>query len=200
MGTPRRPRPADESPEAAEPPDAPVQTVSDDIPLGAGYPTDEPDAPVRLVAGPGPAVEVCGQEILTGRDAADAASARYQAPEDGRHRTLIVFDDEQAAQEALAWTRSTVQGCVGAEPGLGVQVLGATEGADSFLWAENYGLPDQVMATTLVRLVRVGNALLVDSSGGELAGPADEPDAPRVVRSREQIEPILEGMAIYRSP
>ena len=45
MGTPRGPRPADESPEAAEPPDAPVQTVSDDIPLGAGYPTDEPDAP-----------------------------------------------------------------------------------------------------------------------------------------------------------
>ena len=45
VGTPRRPRPADESPEAAEPPDAPVQTVSDDIPLGAGYPTDEPDAP-----------------------------------------------------------------------------------------------------------------------------------------------------------
>ena len=195
---------------SASPPDAgdagdageAVLTIPADLPLAAGYPeTDEAGEPVTAASGPGPGVTLCGRRILTGRDAAAVSSVSLSNPEDTRTRTLMVFQDEAEASAAVEWTTGAATRCADSDerdPAVSIDVLGDVEGPGSLVFGQNYGLgPDRVMATNLVRLARVGNAVVVDTTDGEASGRADSADADQVVSTREALAPVLDAMAVY---
>ena len=181
--------------------DAPTAVPIDpaSVPLADGYPDLNEDASaVRVEPGPGPGVDVCGQTILTGRDAERVASARFVGGEDFRARTLIVFADAQEARAALDWTAQTVRACAATGPvpdGSSVTVHGAAEGEGTFLWSQDYGpVGGRVMATDIRRLVLLDDALLVDAVGGEASNGAGTADAPDVVATRESLAPVVQAV------
>ncbi|NHA68438.1 hypothetical protein [Phycicoccus flavus] len=162
------------------------------IALTRGYPDrDEAGDEVRVEAGPGPAVDVCGRPILTGSLAARVAHATAANPEDMRNRTLAVFATTTEARAALDWTARTVRRCADSADGSRLEVFGDTEGEDTFVWAQSYGPGDTIMASDIHRLVLVGNALLVDSAAGEAWGGAISADSATVVESREAVAPLV---------
>ncbi|MBM6402892.1 hypothetical protein JQN72_01350 [Phycicoccus sp. CSK15P-2] len=187
-----------ESPTEAEPSE--TTTIADDIPLAVGYPDiNEDGTEVVVERGPGEGVMVCDQRILTGGDAASVASVRFLGGEDFRSRTLMVFGDVAEAEAAMDWTARTVDACAGSPEGEAVTVLGAVEGADSLLWSKAYAMGEggPAIATDLFRLVRVGNAVLLDTTGGEASGPATSKDDEQVTSTRNAVAPVVEAMAVY---
>ncbi|MBR7743543.1 hypothetical protein KC207_09605 [Phycicoccus sp. BSK3Z-2] len=187
------------APSTAPPPSPAAPLDPATMPLTAGYPdTNEDGTATRVERGPGPGVDVCGQTILTGRDARSVAVGRFLGGEDFRSRTLVVFSDEAEARAALEWTAATVRDCVGSPDlpaGSSVTVLGEAEGPGTFLWSQDYGpVGGPAMATGIRRLVLLGDALLVDTVDGEAWGPGGSADDEDVVATREALVPVVEAV------
>lgn len=147
-------------------------------------------------------VQLCGVEWPTG-DSVDAAGITYTGEsEDTSDRTLLLLEDEAAAQASLDELREAVQACPN-QP---------TEGGDSILLSSlvdlDLGTEDSVVVAqrvqfddglisdlTMTAVARSGNALFVESSYGSAAD--DDTVAFEAERLRERSATVLAAMCLF---
>ncbi|HEY0949453.1 hypothetical protein, partial [Nocardioides sp.] len=150
-----------------------VQTVPEDFPLNHGM-FGEP--PVRAASGVEDIV-LCGTTVWSSDDpvaTVDLAGARFEENEAYQGRTLALYADDAAAEQAMSALRSGVADCPRDEIGGGSALVhqeidgGLGEGALSFI--EQVEEPDLVSQLTLWGVVRSGNALYLDTSYGAAGG------------------------------
>jgi hypothetical protein len=154
-------------------------TIPERFPLAMGYP-EARSVDARLV-GPGPDVAAFGELSACRRsyeavaDEVDRLAVTFTQPEDVRARALTLHETDVAAQENLAGLAELFDSCPREEFGSGgaalVQVSEAAPGDDAFVairtWEQD-GLP--VPGLELIYVVRVGNALLLQSTYNEGGG------------------------------
>ena len=177
--------PTDPTSQPGDPSPAVPTTIPDDFPLTAGWP-DPADAedPARALTGPSPNLKdplfdyaACG-ETLPVPEPADRLRAIYRSAEDTRTRQLLTFTD---AQQAVAFVGDIVafyRACP-AEPG-GPQspayqraVVETNSGGQSYAVGAFPPADQPVGSTQVLHAVRLGSAVLLDTTQGE-GGTSDD--------------------------
>lgn len=145
------------------------QTVPDGFPLANGL---FGDPPVTEKSGVDDIV-LCGTTAWSADDpvsTADLAGARFEENEAYLGRTLALYADGAAAEQALGSLRSAVADCPRDENGSGLPLIQETVpvdlGPDGFAFIQRSKDGDLLAELTLWEVVRSGNALYVDTSYG----------------------------------
>lgn len=145
----------------------------------AGFPLNQAmfgEPPVRAASGVEDIV-LCGTTVWSPDDpvaTVDLAGARFEENEAYQGRTLALYADDAAAEQALTSIRSGVADCPREEIGGGSALVhqevdgGLGEGFLSFI--EQVEEPDLVSQLTVWGVVRAGNALYLDTSYGAAGG------------------------------
>ncbi|MFA6298739.1 MAG: hypothetical protein WC642_06210 [Nocardioides sp.] len=189
-------------PPATEPPQS--DDIPEDFPLAAGWPERHEPGPDNGLTGPAPDVELV--EVLQVCDAAlpaapalDRLGAVWTNVEDYRNRQLLTFEDVEGA---IAYQRSLVdayRACPRSEDGEGNAALHDVRqtrvGGES--WAvvrtfEFQGSP--AIGMEVVHVIRLGRALLVDTTSNEGGGGPD-PDAQATAQITRQTEASADVVA-----
>lgn len=146
-----------------------IQRVPEGFPLDHGM-FGEP--PVRAASGVEDIV-LCGTTVWSPDDpvtTVDLAGARYEENEAFLGRTLALYADGDAAEQALGALRSGVEDCPRDENGTGRPLVQETVpvdlGEDSFAFIQRSQDGDLMAELTLWEVVRSGNALYLDTSYG----------------------------------
>ncbi|MDO9494977.1 MAG: hypothetical protein Q7J48_04680 [Nocardioides sp.] len=173
-------------PPATEPPAADTDDIPADFPLAAGWPERHEPGPRNGLTGPAPDVKVL--ERFTVCDAAlptapslDRLGAAWTDVEDYRYRLLLTFED---ADGAIAYQRQLVdayRACPRTEDGEGSASLNDVRqtrvGGESWAIVRTFEYLDApAIGMEVIHVVRLGRALLVDTTSNEGGGGA-APDA-----------------------
>ncbi|MDF1602336.1 hypothetical protein [Nocardioides sp. YIM 152315] len=166
------------TPDPAETPTATavtwVTTIPPDFPLTSGLPeTNGHDgSPVEARAGYEPqAVDVCDGEGWTPAETTDVQQATYTGEsEGGQERTLALYPSERAAGLAMQSQTAQVQACVIASEGEGRSAEVISSDDDTLVYADHMSDAGDMFVH---RVVRVGNALLLDSTYAMGGGDPD---------------------------
>ena len=155
-------------PPAIRPPSvAWVQAVPADFPLTEGLPAKNghDGSPVEARDGYQPqVVDICEGAGWDATGASDVRQATYTGEsEGGSDRALALYPTDKDAQSALAAVESRVEACATQTAGRKrfVEVLPSDAGDESLVFADHYTDGGDLSA---VQLVRVGNAILFDTS------------------------------------
>jgi hypothetical protein len=134
------------------------------------------------VLGPGADVDIsraapCGVDGLRSDHTLDRLGYETTGPEFADRRELLLFDDEQVAENAVSAVRRAVQDCPSdaLEDGIKLtwQTVAADTGQDSVTFSQ--GVAGQVMGGATYQYTRVGRAVLMVQWGGEGGGqPAEQ--------------------------
>lgn len=121
----------------------------------------------------------------------DVAGARYEENEAHQGRTLAVYPDEKAAEQALDAIRQGVEDCPRDENGGGLPLvndpLSLDLGGDDWFAVVQQAKQGQLLSDlTVWEIARFGNALLLDSSYGSAGGEEAIATASRLMSGRSE--------------
>lgn len=183
--------------------------VPDDFPLAAGFPPEGYAEPGRRYGrtGPGrglplPSWKQCGESVApTGFE--DRLAARWANVEDYRGRELFTFADAAAAEQFAGSLVALWEDCPRSEPDHGYvsvqDVRPLTVGGQSWAllsWSEYRG--DPAIGLTVVEVVRVGHAVLVDQVSNEAGGPGEDGDrSTQVDRQLQASGDVIAAMCVF---
>jgi hypothetical protein len=147
-------------------------------------------------------VQLCGMEWPT-VDPVDAAGITYTGEsEDTGDRTLLLLEDEAAAQTALDELREAVKACPNQPTGGGDSVLLSSlvdldlDADDSVVVAQRVQFDDGLISDlTMTSVARSGNAVYVESSYGSAA--SDDVVDFEAERLRERSANVLVAMCVF---
>lgn len=151
-------------------PDGPLTAIPDDFPLVLEVPDADVERPSRDLDGA--SVEICGEQLWPEQARVDRLATVASAPERVEVRELTTFSDADIAVAVLDRVRSTVAGCASSGGGSGeagdvvVTPLETETGDDAVTVGLTQGSGQP--GGTVHQMVRVGNAILVATSDGEL--------------------------------
>lgn len=150
-----------------------VQRVPEGFPLANGMYGD-PEVTTRSGIDD---IELCGTTVWSPTDpvsTVDLAGARFEENEAFQGRTLAVYADDAAAEQAMSSIRSGVADCprdaIGGGSALVHQEVDGGLGEGSLSFIEQVEEPDLVSQLTVWGVVRAGNALYLDTSYGAAGG------------------------------
>ncbi len=156
---------------------APDATVPADFPLASGFPERSEPGPGNGLVGPGPDVEVLDVPAVCRRglpaaDAVDRLATRWSGPEDYRSRLLVTFADAEAAIEWQARFLNTYRLCpeeAGSDGYVSLNDVRRTAvGGESWAVVRTFELQGApAVGLEVLHVVRVGLAVLVDTTSGE---------------------------------
>jgi hypothetical protein len=158
---------AGHTPDPAETPTAVpwVTTIPAGFPLTDGLPETNGHDGSPVEARPGyhqQAVEVCADEAWTPDQTTDVQQATYTGEsEGGQDRTLALYRTGRAAEEAMTTLTARVQQCAAASAGEGRSAEVIAADADTVAYADHVSDAGDMFVN---RVVRVGNAVLLDST------------------------------------
>lgn len=183
--------------------------VPDDFPLAAGFPSDEYAEPGRRYGrtGPGrglplPSWKQCGESVTpTGFE--DRLAARWANIEDYRGRELFTFADAAAAELFAGSLVALWEDCPRSEPDHGyvsvqdVRPLAAGGQSWALLsWSEYRG--DPAIGLTVVEVVRIGHAVLIDQVSNEAGGPGEDGDRSlQIDRQLQTSGDVIAAMCVF---
>lgn len=200
------------APPIASSPAAPQwrQTVPGSFDLTPGINGADPAGNVTQESAPAVAtIERCGEVVFDATDGTvDVLGASYRPAEPtdtGADRTLALYPDARAADQALTRIRTAATGCDTEEYGAGDtrvhELVGSRLPADdSAVLIERIRFAGEEFFNgelTVVQVARVGNALLVTEGFSAGPGADDRLVADEVRRHREQVVDVLDAMAVF---
>lgn len=183
--------------------------IPEGFPLAAGWPERHEPGADNGLTGPAPDVELV--EVLQVCDAAlpaapavDRLGAVWTDVEDYRNRQLLTFED---AEGAIAYQRSLVdayRACPRSEDGEGNAALHDVRqtrvGSESWAVVRTFEFQGaQAIGMEVVHVVRLGRALLVDTTSNEGGGGPD-PDAQataQITRQTEASSDVVAAMCAF---
>ena len=179
-----------------------LASIPADFPLEESYPADNEDgAPVTVEQVDAPELfTLCDEYVSLGDDVLDGATVSFSAPEDDRNRWLAVYPDAASADRTLGGIRSRVMDCLTEEVKGTETVLTPFSpdlGERSFGWTSRYrtdGLFD--VGLGVYHAVRVGNAVLLDTSYGE-GGPTTESRQASLDAATDAVTPVVKAMNLF---
>lgn len=169
----------DPSTSSSTPAESGTAAIPDDFPLDV----DLEDSADKDVAGPGPdveaapVVEVCGTPVWQPSSALERLVVRASGPEYLETRELVTFVSADEPAEALTLVREAVAACPEVENTGSVfntMLLRGAEGYDSVTWG---AFADEGLGGWVYQLTRVGSAVLVVYSSGEMSESSLQPTA-----------------------
>ena len=154
-----------------------VTTIPDNFPLTTGLPqTNGHDGSPVTAHGSyeQQSVDACADEGWTIAEATDVRQAIYTGEsEGGQSRTLALYETDSAATRALSALTERVEECATARAGRGRHAEVVRAATDTLAYADQVSAAGDMFVH---RVVRIGNALLLDSTYAMGGGD------PRVVR------------------
>ena len=179
-----------------------LANIPKDFPLEEGYPADNEDGTpisVRDVDAP-ELFSLCDAYVTFGDQVLDEATVTYSAPEDERNRWLAVYPDAASADRALGAIGSVVEDCPVEEVKGTETVLtpfSSSLGDRALAWTSRYrtdGLFD--VGLGVFQAVRVGNAVLLDTSYGEGGATTDSIDKVAQATAIDAV-PVVKAMDLF---
>jgi hypothetical protein len=159
------------------------------------------DPPVTAKSGADDIV-LCGATVWSPADpvaTVDLAGARFEENEAFLGRTLALYADDDAAEQALGSLRSGVEDCPRDENGGGLPLVQEQVdpglGEDSFAFIQRSRDGDLLAELTLWEVVRSGNALYLDTSYG--AAGDDQAVATAVSNMTHRSEVVRAQLCVF---
>lgn len=189
------------------PPDSPAPSY---FPLSAGWPSDDVAEPGDAygLKGPSTTMDAFDYSACGGALPLDQASGSLRATwanvEDYRTRELLTFDDAPAAVGFMTKARVHFRGCpeeAGANGSILIRtVIPSGAGGESFAVAANAeqdGRP--AIGLQVVQLIRLGSAVLLDTTYGEGGASRDRPAENRQVidEMTDASAPVVSAMCWF---
>jgi hypothetical protein len=211
-GSTPEPVPADPAPSrTAEPPATEwLRKVPPSFPLGEGFPTTNASdgSPVTVSDEPGlDAITLCGVPAWSTTSAApirtqDAAGVSYAGEsEDSRARTLAVYENDHAAEQAVAGLRTALENCpvdrTGSRAPQQYDVSDADLGDEAFTFTQRSRDGAGFLGDLSVyQAVRVGNAVYLATYSGQ-GGANEQVIAHTLQLMNADSAPVISDLCVF---